>query len=187
MHARTFSDRRSLVAPLAPLAPGRRDGIEIYVDRQAEDVVVVQRPANQHFRGRSSVCRRAPGMRPGSVRRMRESRARARADLLARGSSAGTQQRQDRLTGVALEDVDGSEQCPRHGCRTAPAAAAVAPGRRCRRCRSPPSRWAVSRSRAEEVDVADADLIERARVGDVSTPMVGSLGMPWPPSGRDRK
>ena len=88
-------------------------------------------------------------------------------DLLARGPLAGPQQRQDRLAGVALEDVDRLE--------------AMAAGRGAEQRELLAAVYQVvgvvdvERDRigrgcvaaAEEVDVADADAVERACVGDV--------------------
>jgi len=52
VHATHSSAPASLAAPLALLAPGRRGGIELHIDRQAKDVVAAQTTQQiEHFRG----------------------------------------------------------------------------------------------------------------------------------------
>jgi hypothetical protein len=87
--------------------------------------------------------------------------------LLARGPLAEPQERQDRLAGVALEDVDGLEAVP--------AGMHVEQGKLLAAVHEVVGVVDVEHDRvgrarvaaAEEVDVTDADPVQRARVGQV--------------------
>ncbi len=108
VHAAHLLGPAGLATPFALLAPGRSDGIELHIDRQAEDVVAAQMTQQiEHFRGAmvgvGAHQDAHAGPAPANAADHVPEHAR---DLLARGPLAGAQQRQDRLAGVAFEDVD---------------------------------------------------------------------------------
>src|SRR5688500_6341016 len=100
-----------LEATLALVAPGCGEPVERRVARHTEDVIAAQlAQQKQHFRGAvvTVAAHQNGDLRPTTADAVDDMGKHAR-DLLPRRPLARPQQREDRLAGIALENVDWLE------------------------------------------------------------------------------